>query len=116
MQSELSMKRLKMIGSPAPNPSQGSGVKRADGCITGAGWPSEEQMVRRHTQSICGCLDCGCWSPPVGCTTHLWRVDVSVGDVPRETVAPASATPEKLCCTLIPVYSMSAGCVRRHAS
>jgi hypothetical protein len=29
---------------------------------------------------------------------------------------PAGTTPEKLFCTLIPVYSSPAGCVRRHAS
>ena len=33
-----------------PNTYEGSGVKRADGCTTGAGWPSVKQMVSRHTQ------------------------------------------------------------------
>ena len=33
-----------------PNTYQGSGVKRADGCTTGAGWPSDKQTVSRHTQ------------------------------------------------------------------
>ena len=32
------------------NSSQGSGVKRADGCTTGAGGPSAKQTVRRPTQ------------------------------------------------------------------
>ena len=36
--------------SPAPNPYQGSGVKRADECIAGAGWPSEKQRVKRPEQ------------------------------------------------------------------
>ena len=31
---------------------QGSGVKRADGCIAGAGWPSEKQIVSRRSQAI----------------------------------------------------------------
>ena len=34
---------------------------------------------------------------------------------PRETVAPARATPEKLFCALVPVFSMVAGWVRRHS-
>ena len=33
--------------------------------------------------------------------------------VPRETVAPASPTPEKLLCALVPVQSMPAGCVMK---
>jgi hypothetical protein len=31
---------------------QASGVKRADGCTTGAGWPSVEQTVKRRGQAI----------------------------------------------------------------
>ena len=34
-------------GVALPNPDQGSDVKRADGCMTGAGWPSVEQTVNR---------------------------------------------------------------------
>ena len=34
----------------------------------------------------------------------------------RETVASAEATSEKLFCTLIPVFSQQAGCVRKHSS
>jgi len=30
-----------------PNPYQADDVKRADDCITGAGWPAEEQQVNR---------------------------------------------------------------------
>jgi hypothetical protein len=33
-----------------PNPYQADDVKRADGCIAGAGWPSVKQMVSRPTQ------------------------------------------------------------------
>jgi len=35
-----------------PNPYQGSGVKRTDRCIAGAGWPSEKQIVKRLYQAI----------------------------------------------------------------
>ena len=49
------------------------------------------------------------------CTKRLLRVDVAVDHGPQETVAPASATPEKLFCPLLPVYSIPAGCVRRHS-
>jgi hypothetical protein len=34
------------------NTYQGSDVKRTDGCITGAGWPSVEQTVKRHCQAL----------------------------------------------------------------
>ena len=37
---------------PGPNPYQAADVKRADGCIAGAGWPSEEQQVNRLCQAI----------------------------------------------------------------
>ena len=37
--------------APAPNTYQGSGVKRADGCTTGAGWPSAKQTVKHHSQA-----------------------------------------------------------------
>jgi hypothetical protein len=33
----------------------------------------------------------------------------------RETVATVAATSETLCGTLMPVFSMQAGCIRRHA-
>jgi hypothetical protein len=34
-----------------------------------------------------------------------------VEHVPRQTVAPAGVTPEKLFCALVPVHSLPAGCV-----
>ena len=34
------------------NPYQADVVKRADGCTTGAGWPSEEQLVNHLCQAI----------------------------------------------------------------
>src|SRR2546430_1032239 len=37
--------------SERPNTYQGSGVKRADGCITGVGGPSVKQIVSRHSQA-----------------------------------------------------------------
>jgi hypothetical protein len=40
-----------------------------------------------------------------GCTTHLLKVEIAVEYVPQETVAPARATPEKLFCALVPVFS-----------
>jgi hypothetical protein len=74
------------------NSYQGSGVKRADGCIAGAGWPSEKQMVSRHPQvSAADFISVAGHS--LSCTKHLLRANVSVEHVPRETVAPASATP-----------------------
>jgi len=35
-----------------PNTYQAAVVKRADGCIAGAGWPSVEQTVKRLCQAI----------------------------------------------------------------
>lgn len=35
-----------------PNPSQAAGVKRADGCIAGAGWPSESHAVSHRYQVV----------------------------------------------------------------
>jgi hypothetical protein len=40
------------IGMTPPNPSQGSVVKRADVCTTGAEWLSVEQTVKHLRQAI----------------------------------------------------------------
>jgi hypothetical protein len=88
----------------APNTYQASVVKRADGCIAGAGWPSVEQTVNRYRQVFAADL-ISVAGHSLSCTKHLLRVNVSVDNVPRETVALASTTPEKLFCALIPVLS-----------
>jgi hypothetical protein len=43
--------KLWLPGAAGSNPYQGSVVKRADGCIAGAGWPSGKQPVKRHRQA-----------------------------------------------------------------
>ncbi len=82
---------------------------------TEAGGLSVKQTGSRRSQALGADLIAGA-GHSLSCTTHLWRVDVSVEYVLRETVTPASVTPETLFCALMPVYSMPAGCVRRHAS
>jgi len=79
---------------------------------TEAGWPSATETVKPPGQASAADL-IAVAGHSLGCTTHLWRVEVSVEYVPRETVVPARATPEKLFCTLMPVYSMPAGCARK---
>jgi hypothetical protein len=54
-----------------------------------------------------GRLNFGCWSQHGGCTKHLLRVDVPGDGVFRETAVSADTAPEKLCCTLIPVFSIA---------
>ena len=77
--------------------------------------PSGKQLVKRRCQRTvrltCFRVLVTVWD----CTKRLLRVDVAVDHGPQETVAPASATPEKLFCPLLPVYSIPAGCVRRHS-
>ncbi len=51
-----------------PNPYQGSGVKRADGCITGVGGPSVKQIVSRRSQARAADFSAGAghrlWAAP----------------------------------------------------
>ena len=76
----------------AANTYEASVVKRADECTTGVEWPSEKQTVSvilkylRLTSFRLLVTACSC-------TKHLSRVNVSVDNVPRETVAFANATP-----------------------
>jgi hypothetical protein len=69
-----------------------------------AGWPSAKHTVKHHGQASAADL-IAVAGHSLSCTKHLLRIDVSVEHVPRETVAPAGATSEKLFCTLVPVFS-----------
>ena len=89
------------------NPYQASNVKRADGCPTGAGWPSVKQVVNRHFQAIAADL--------ISLAGHsLWAAPNTYGGSMfpvahgrRKTVAPAGVTSEKLFCALVPVFSIA---------
>ena len=87
------------------NPYQGSGVKRADGCTTGAEWPSEEQVVNHPGQAVAAdFISVAGHSREAAPNTDRGSM-FPRSNVPRETVASADPTSEKLFCALIPVFS-----------
>jgi hypothetical protein len=49
---DSSEKREMLALGETPNLSQASGVRRADGCSAGAGWPSEEQVENPLRQGV----------------------------------------------------------------
>ena len=84
---------------------QAAGVKRADGCIAGAGWSSEKQRVNRLSQAIAADF-----ISVAGHSLGLHQTPIEgrcSRDICRETVASEKATPEKLFCALMPVFSIA---------
>jgi hypothetical protein len=65
--------------------------------------------------SLCGWLDFGCWSQPVGCTKHLLRINVSVEHWSTGNSSPRrSYVLETLLCPCAGLLK-AAGCVVRHS-
>src|SRR5215813_8336342 len=74
-----------------PNTSQAAGVKRADGCIAGAGEPSVKQPVNHRSQAFGADLISG-----AGHSLGLHQTPIEDRcfreTSPRETVVPGGAT------------------------
>jgi hypothetical protein len=96
-------------GYRQPNPYEASGVKRADVCTTGAGWPAEEHVVTHARQAVATDVisvagpSLKLHPTPIEGQLFPWR------HRPRETVASADPTPEKPLCALGPVCSRQRG-------